>query len=450
MRSPPFRWGTSGSGGRKWNARDAAVMCHVHSIDIASFHHTDTRRDASVKRRRVKARLTFSVAGMVSAAVVLGGCGGDAERAGAPVETPTGSPAVTAEGNAEREECTELTPASVQLQWFARAQFAGYYAAKDLGFYEANCLDVTILEGGDPIVPQNVLAQGGADFAIAWVSKALSSIERGAGIVDVAQIFQRPGTLQVTWADSGITTPADFEGKKIGWGFGDQFELFAVLAKAGLNPATDVTLVQQDKSDMLAFLNREIDAGQARTYNEYAQLLEAVNPKTGELYRPEDFNVISYAEYGVGMLQDAIWASRERLSDPAYQELTQRFVTASLEGWIYCRDNPQSCADIVVANGSQLGASHQLWMMNEINKLIWPSPNGIGVMDPAEWTRTVEILRSTPTLKGATVITREPPADAYTKQYAEAANATLKAKGINTTGEAFTPITVELKEGGAG
>ena len=66
-----------------------------------------------------------------------------------------------------------------------------------MGFYEANCLDVTILEGGDPSVPQNVLAQGGVDFAIAWVSKALSSIERDAGIVDVAKVFQRPGTLQV-------------------------------------------------------------------------------------------------------------------------------------------------------------------------------------------------------------------------------------------------------------
>lgn len=393
-------------------------------------------------------RIVSSVAGMLAAAVVLSGCGGETERAGAPAETETTTQEDAVESGAELEECTELTPASVQLQWFARAQFAGYYAAKDLGFYEANCLDVTILEGGDPIVPQNVLAQGGADFAIAWVSKALSSIERGAGIVDVAQVFQRPGTLQVTWADSGITTPADFKGKKVGWGFGDQFELFAVLGKAGLNPATDVTLVQQDQSDMAAFLNREIDAGQARTYNEYAQLLEAVNPKTGALYQPEDFNVINYAEYGVGMLQDAIWASRERLSDPAYQDLTQRFVTASLEGWIYCRDNPQECADIVVANGSQLGASHQLWMMNEINKLIWPSPNGIGVMDATDWTRTVEILRSTPTLKGVPVITTDPPADSYTNQYAEAANAALRAKGINTTGDGFTPITVELKEGG--
>jgi len=389
--------------------------------------------------------------------LALSACGGSDsssdsaadETAAEETATDTATEETEAEDAASGEECTELTPASLQLQWFVQAQFAGYYAAKDLGFYEAACLDVTILEGGVDIVPQTVLAQGGSDFAIAWVPKALASREQGAGIVDIAQVFQRSGTLQVSWADSGITTPADFAGKKIGnWGFGNEYEIFAALAKEGLDPANDVELVQQ-QFDMLALLNREIDAAEAMTYNEYAQLLEAVNPDTGELYQPEDFNVINYADYGVGMLQDAVWASEERLSDPAYQDLAQRFVTASFEGWIYCRDNPQECADIVTANGSQLGASHQLWMMNEVNKLVWPSPNGIGIIDSAEWDQTVEISLNTPNLEAATVITSAPPAEAYTNQFAEAANAALQANGVDTTGGGFSPITVELKEGGA-
>jgi len=405
-----------------------------------------------MKRIPPRGRLAAVVGVASAAAFVLAACGGGSssgESSSAPAESSAAesSAPAPAESTETTEDCAELTPASLQLQWFVQAQFAGYYAAKDKGFYEEQCLDVSILEGGVDIVPQTVLAQGGADFAISWVPKALSSREQGAGIVDVAQVFQRSGTLQVAWADSGIKTPADFKGKKIGnWGFGNEYEIFAALAKEGLDPAKDVELVQQ-QFDMLALLNREIDAAEAMTYNEYAQLLEAVNPDTGELYKPEDFTVINYTDYGVGMLQDAIWASQERLGDAAYQDLTQRFVTASLQGWIYCRDNAQECADIVTANGSQLGASHQLWMMNEINKLIWPSPNGVGVMDPAAWAQTVGISLNTPNLEGVTVITAEPPADAYTNQYAEAANAELTAMGLNTTGDGFAPISCRPRSG---
>ena len=242
-------------------------------------------------------------------------------------------------------ECDALREMSLQLQWFTQAQFAGYYAAIDQGFYENHCLDVEILEGGVDIVPQVQLANGDADFAISWVSKALASREAGADITNIAQIFQRSGTLQVSFVEANITSPADFAGKKIGnWGFGNEFEIFAALGQAGLDPATDVELVGQG-FDMVALLEGEIDAAEAMTYNEYAQVLETVNPDTGELYQPSDFNVVNYTDEGVGMLQDAIWADAGKLaSDEEYHSLAVSFVAASMEGWIYCRDNvKRSC-----------------------------------------------------------------------------------------------------------
>ena len=400
-----------------------------------------------------RGRLAASVGVLAAAGMVLAACGGGSSSgessSAAPEPASSSAAPASSEAAPTEEACTELMPVNLQLQWFVQAQFGGYYAAKDKGFYEEQCLDVTILEGGVDIVPQTQLAQGAADYAIAWVPKALASREQGAGIVDVAQVFQRSGTLQVSWADSGISTPADLAGKKVGnWGFGNEYELFAGLTQAGLKPGKDVELVQQ-QFDMQALLNREIDAAQAMTYNEYAQVLEAVNPDTGELYQPEDFTVINWNDVGTAMYQDAIWASEERLADSAYQEMTQAFVTASLKGWIYCRDNAQECADIITANGSKLGASHQLWMMNEVNKLIWPSPLGVGVIDPALWTQTVTVALNTLNADEVAIITADPGEAAYTNQYAEAANAALTSEGLNTTGDDFAPITVELKEGGA-
>ncbi|HSJ49874.1 MAG TPA: ABC transporter substrate-binding protein [Actinomycetota bacterium] len=353
-------------------------------------------------------------------------------------------------GGGDAGDCESVDEVSLQLQWVIQAQFAGYFAAQDEGFYADQCLEVTIVEGGVDIVPQTQLADGAVDFALAWVPKALASREAGANIVDIAQVFQRSGTLQVSFVEAGITSPEDFAGKRIGnWGFGNEYEIFAALAKVGLDPATDVALVQQ-QFDMVGLLQGDIDAAEAMTYNEYAQVLEAVNPDTGELYQPEDLNVVSYEEEGVGMLQDAIWADAERLeSDEAYRDIAVRFVTASLQGWAFCRDAVEACRDIVVAKGSQLGDSHQLWQMNEINKLIWPASNGVGVIDEAAWDRTVEIAQNTPNLEGATVLTQPPDEGAWTNDIVNEALANLEELGVDTTGEDYSPIEVTLEEGGA-
>jgi NitT/TauT family transport system substrate-binding protein len=396
-------------------------------------------------------------AGAVALSLVVAACGSDDDSSSEPAATDAGSDTTDAGSETTdaagtddgMAECESVDEVSLQLQWFTQAQFAGYYAAIDKGFYEGMCLDVTIVEGGVEIVPQTQLANGDVDFALAWVPKALASREAGADIVNIAQIYQRSGTLQVSFVDKGITSPADFAGMKIGnWGFGNEYEIFAALAEEGLDPATDVELVGQ-QFDMVALLEGDIDAAEAMTYNEYAQVLEAENPDTGELYQPEDFNVISYEEIGVGMLQDAIWADAARLeSDAEYKDQAIRFVAASMEGWAFCRDNAEECRDIVVAAGSTLGASHQLWQMNEVSKLIWPSPDGIGYINQAAWDRTAEISLNTPNLEGATVITEAPSEGAYTNEIVEAAWALLDGMDLDLFGEGFTPIEVELQPGG--
>lgn len=342
-----------------------------------------------------------------------------------------------------------LTPIKLQLQWFFQAQFAGYIAAVDQGFYKEQGLDVQLLEGGVDIVPQTVLAQNKADYAIAWVPKALASREQGAGITDVGQIFARSGTYQVAWKSSGIKTAADLKGKKVGnWGFGNEFELFAGMTKAGVDPGKDVTLVQQ-QFDMQALLKKEIDAAQAMSYNEYAQLLEAKNPATGKLYTPDDFSIIDWKTEGSSMLQDAVWANTEKLSDPAYQQQTVKFLTATIKGWAFCRDNAEKCRDLVVAKGSKLGKSHQLWQMNEVNKLVWPATGGIGVIDDAAWKQTVDISQTTKNQTGDTVLKKAPEGLAYTNDYIKQAIDKAKADGVDVNGASFQPATVTLTEGGA-
>lgn len=379
------------------------------------MHSSTTRRVAAI------------AASAAAAALVLAGCGSSAPEGG--------------EG--------DLTPVSLQLQWLPQAQFAGYFAAQEQGFFEEEGLDVEIIESGGDIVPQDALVNGEVDYAVAWVPKVLGSIEQGAAVTNIAQIFQRSGTLQVAWADSGIESVADFEGKRIGsWGFGNEWEIFAAMADEGLD-ASSVEIITQS-FDMNAFLAGDIDAAQAMTYNEYAMLLESVNPDTGELYQPEDFSVISYEDTAGAMLQDALWADSERLaSDEEYQETTVAFLRAVIKGWIYARDDAESAAEMTIEAGSSWGASHELWMANETNKLIWPAENGIGVIDQAAWDQTVAGALAAVNEQGAHLITEEPPAGSFTNEYIEQALAELEDEGYDVTGADYEPIDVEITEGGA-
>ena len=64
----------------------------------------------------------------------------------------------------------------------------------------------------------------------------------------------------------------------------------------------------------------------------------------------------------------------------ATRTIATKFLAGAYKGWAFCRDNPEECVQFTVDAGSTLGIGHQSWMMNEINPLIWPSPDGIGAM----------------------------------------------------------------------
>ncbi|MBI3960517.1 MAG: ABC transporter substrate-binding protein [Chloroflexi bacterium] len=379
--------------------------------------------------------------------VALAACAAPAAPATAPAASggeaaaPTPAPAAEPTAAPAEEGCAELTPVKLQLQWVTQSQFAGYFAAVDQGYYAEQCLEVTILEGAVDIVPQQVVASGQAEFGLAWVPKMLASRSEGADLVNIAQVFQRSGTLEVSWADNPVPTVADMRGKKIGtWGFGNEHELFAAMRAEGIDPnnAADVTVVQQS-FDMLALLNRELDAAEAMIYNEYAQVLEAINPDTGALYTPEDLTVINFNDVGTAMLQDHVFVRESWLAEAGHEEIAVRFLAASFKGWQFCRDEMDACVQVVLDNGPTLGQSHMSWQLNEINNLIWPSPAGIGVMDQALWDQTVAVSVE------SGIIPEAPSAGAFRTDLAMKALELLEG---DTTGASYQPISVELVEGG--
>ena len=178
----------------------------------------------------------------------------------------------------------------------------------------------------------------------------------------------------------GITIPADFAGKNVGnWGFGNEYEIFAALDQAGLDPATDVNArpaaVRHARPARRRHRRRRGDDVQrvrpGARGREPGDRASCTRPRTSTSSRTRR-SASACCRTPSGPTARG-WTPTRRTVDVA-----TRFLAASIEGWAYCRDNPEACRDIVVAAGSQLGDSHQLWQMNEINKLIWPAEDGIG------------------------------------------------------------------------
>jgi NitT/TauT family transport system substrate-binding protein len=362
------------------------------------------------------------------AVLLAGGCGGGEAATALPTAPPSGA--------------IGLDQVRLQLQWVPQAQFAGYFAAIEQGYFEANGIEVTIVAGGPDVVPQRVgSAAIGPEFIVSWVPKVLEAREASpaSDLVNIAQVFQRSGTLSVSWRDSDIVSPADFRDRKVGvWESGNEFEVVAGIRKAGLEPGDDYELVPQGLG-MTPLLRKQVDVAAAMIYDEYAQILESTDPETGRLYQPTDVNVINWVDEGTAMLQDAVFARASWLSQPGNEDIATRFLEASFQGWIYCRTNPADCITYTAEAGATLGAGHQAWMLNEVNALIWPSLDGIGMMDPARWDHTVKVSLE------AGIIESEPPPEAYRTDLAADALAGITD---DTRGADFQKGVVEIREGG--
>src|SRR5918994_1657621 len=374
----------------------------------------------------------FSLAALlVALTFALAACGGDddGDEGGAAGDTTA---------QAEKDSV------KLQLKWVTQAQFAGYYAALEEGYYDEESLDVEIKVGGPDITPEQVVTSGGAEFGINWLPSLLATRDKGGDLVNIAQVFARSGMTEVTWKDSNITDVAGMRGKKVGvWCCGNEFELFAALTKNGIDPKdkSDVTIVNQP-FDMNLFLQRQVDAAAAMTYNELAQVLETENPDTGELYTLDDLNVITMEDAGTAMLEDGIFVQGEWIADEANQDIAKRFLKASFRGWVFCRDNQDECLQHVLDSGPTLGEGHQRWQLNEINALTWPNTTGIGVMDEAAFQRTADIA------KQFAVIKADASSEAYRTDLAEAAVQELEDEGVDVNGADWEKATVEVTPGG--
>jgi NitT/TauT family transport system substrate-binding protein len=277
-----------------------------------------------------------------------------------------------------------LESVSLQLQWVTQAQFAGYYVALDKGWYREEGIDLTIVPGGPDITPVDLVAAGTHDFGTTLLADLIVAIQKGTPVISIGQTQQRNGLLLIAKKSTGIKEPKDFAGKRVGVWLGSwEAQFYALIAKEGIAPQ-GFELVSQGWS-MDPFLNDELDVASAMIYNEYHVVLESG-------VKPEDLNIIDYADYGLDFPGDTLFTSRQMVEQNP--DLCVRMLRASLRGWEYAIEHQGEAADIVLKydeSGVQT-REHQLSMMLEIAQLVQVEGRPLGNTDETAVQRTISTL----------------------------------------------------------
>jgi NitT/TauT family transport system substrate-binding protein len=243
--------------------------------------------------------------------------------------------------------------------WVINAQFAGFYAGKELGIFKKYGIDLEIIDFQPFYTSNELLRTGEADFAAIWLVNAIGVKASGVDIVNIAQFSSRSSLMLVTKKSSGINEIEDMNNKRLGVWQGFELQPVTLFKKFHLN----VELISIGSTNNL-FLHDGVDITAANWFDEYHSIINSG-------YNPDELNTFFFADYGLNFLEDGIYCLSTTLSkDP---KLCADFVKATAESWTFAFNNPEKAIDIVIACAQKanipVNKVHQRWMLDRYRDL---------------------------------------------------------------------------------
>jgi NitT/TauT family transport system substrate-binding protein len=294
-----------------------------------------------------------------------------------------------------------LTSATVQLQWVHQAQFAGFYAADQKGRYAAEGLAVTFIEGGAQVDNLAPVLAGRTQFGVATAEQLIAARAKGQPLRAIAINYRRSPSVFITLAESGITRPQEFAGKKIRAPASVIATLQAMTARVGVTP--DQYTVVDLPSDLTAFRSGEVPVWNA-FLNTFVIQIQQAGIKINIIY-PDDYGVHFYA--------DCIFARDDFIA--AHPDLVTRFLRATLQGWTYAVENPDKIGPLVQKYNPKADPNLENAKMTASLPLVNTGEDHIGWMKPGVWAAMEQTLRAQGVVTQSVDITQ-----VYTLQFLQA------------------------------
>jgi NitT/TauT family transport system substrate-binding protein len=300
----------------------------------------------------------------------------------------------------------QATKVKVRLKWLHQAQFAGFYTAKEKGFYAGQNLDVDLEPGGPDFPAVQMVTSGSDSFGVTGADQILLAREKGVPIVAVAVIYRKSPFCYFSLKSSGITKPQDFVGKKVGIKLGGNEELTyrAMINNTGVD-TSKVTEIPV-KFDMTPLFTGQVIAWPGYSINEPIVAQE----------QGHEVNLIWPTDYGVNLYADTLFTSEAMIHDNP--DLVKRFVAATLAGWNYAIDHQDEAVKFTLMQSDQLKEGHEMAMMKASVGSLRPDNQPIGSMEKNKWQEMQDLLLASGFMK-----TRLDVDKAFTAQFLDSGQA---------------------------
>ena len=274
----------------------------------------------------------------------------------------------------------DLIKVTIQLSWFDQFQFAGYYMAKEQGFYKDAGLDVQILPFSLGMNIPKMVNDGDVDFAIGRENLILEKAKYPK-IIALAAIFQATPLVLLTTKDSGIDSFNKFENKKLmrTKDDGSEVSLKAMLSasKIDLKSITQV----EDSHNIYDLIDKKVD------------IISAYTSKAPYILQKEQikYNIFYPKDYGFDMYSDFLITNIDKYNND--YNVVEKFKKASLKGWEYAYNNIEKSVDIIFEkyNTQNLSKEELIFEANELKKLSYLNISRLGDMKQEKVQRIYDL-----------------------------------------------------------
>lgn len=278
---------------------------------------------------------------------------------------------------------------TLQLKWFHQFQFAGYYAAKEKGFFEEVGLDVEIRERDLKYNNVQEVIDGKAQYGVADSILMLYKAKKEP-VVMVTPIFQHSPSVLLTLKGQGTDTVYDLTGKDILFypNDTDGFSLLALFKQLNINPNL---IRKRERGDYKKLMQNRVSAMPAYLSNEPF------------FFQQEDivYNIINPAHYGFDLYGDMLFASLDEAKN--HPKRVEKFKKAVIKGWEYALEHKEEMIHLIQKKyNSQKSLEHLRFEATIIEQMIAKESLPIGTLDKGRIRYTFELYKQQGLLKSDT------------------------------------------------